>query len=323
MTHLLVAGKLHPTGEKMIEALRSNGTRVTYVQEVSEESYAPFIGDADALVIRTQPLSAKTIEKAKRLKVVSRHGVGYDSVDIAALNKSQIGLTIVGDVNSRSVAEHAMTQMLSASKCTIRADKSVRNIGDWGWRNQLQQSEVFGKNLLIVGYGRIGRHLASMADGFGMSVCAYDPFLASNGWPEGKVLPMNNLKDALGWADFISLHLPKQEKPFLGAEEFSLLKPGVILSNTARGGVICEKSLDNALQLGIVRAAGLDVLEVEPPTEPSSLFRYDNVILSPHIAGLTNECGERMAIASIENAMSFLDKSIEPDLVVNRMVIDK
>lgn len=323
MTHLLVAGKLHPTGEKLIETLRSNGTKVTYVQEVSEESYAPFIEDADAIVIRTQPLSASTIQKAKKLKVVSRHGVGYDSVDLTALNDQKIGLVIVGDVNSRSVAEHAMTQLLAAAKFIVRADESVRHIGDWGWRNQLNQSEVFGKNLLIVGYGRIGRHLAQMAEGFGMNICAYDPYLESIGWPDGNVKPMNDLQAALGWADFISLHIPKQDEPFLGEQEFKWLKPGVVISNTARGGVVCEEQLCQALLSGLVKAAGVDVLEIEPPISESPLFEFKNVIFSPHIAGLTNECGERMALASIENALAFLNGTIASNLVVNRSVLEK
>ncbi|MGB0664534.1 MAG: hydroxyacid dehydrogenase [Pontibacterium sp.] len=321
MTHLLVAGKLHPAGEEMLEQLKVDGVKVTYVEEVSEESYAPYIEDADALVIRTQPLSADTISKAKNLKVVSRHGVGYDSVDLAALNERKIALTIVGDVNSRSVAEHAMTQLLSAAKFAVRADSSVRNIGDWGWRNQLNQAEVFGKNLLIVGYGRIGRHLAKMALGFGMTVSAYDPYLEKLGWPEGDVKPVSDLKEALGWADFISLHVPKGDKPFLGAPEFEWLKPGVVISNTARGGVVCESSLAEALKSGLVRAAGVDVLEAEPPLEASPLFAFENVVFSPHIAGLTNECSERMALASIDNALKFLDQSIAPELVVNTQAL--
>lgn len=312
--HLLVAGKLHPSGEALLRELPARGVTVDYVEEVSEPSYAPLIGRADALVIRTQPLSAATIAQAERLKVVSRHGVGYDSVDLAALNDRGIALTIVGDVNSVSVAEHAMMQLLASAKRVLAADISVRG-GNWGWRNRLEQQEISGKNLLILGYGRIGRHLARMAAGFGMVVKAYDPFLERAGWPEGPVRPVS-LDEGLGWADCISVHIPKGDRPAIGAAEIARMKPGVILANTARGGVVCEQALADALASGQVGAAGVDVFDTEPP-ETSPLFQQKNALLSPHIAGLTAECGERMALASIHNALDYLAGSIDRHLIVN------
>lgn len=312
--HLLVAGKLHPSGEALLRDLPARGVTVDYVEEVSEPSYAPLIARADALVIRTQPLSAATIALAERLKVVSRHGVGYDSVDLPALNARGIALTIVGDVNSVSVAEHAMMQLLASAKRVLAADISVRG-GDWGWRNRLEQREISGKNLLILGYGRIGRHLARMASGFGMAVKAYDPFLERAGWPEGPVKPVS-LDEGLAWADCISVHIPKGDKPAIGAAEIARMKPGVILSNTARGGVVCEEALADALASGQVGAAGVDVFDTEPP-ESSPLFAQQNVLLSPHIAGLTAECGERMALASIHNALDYLTGTIDRHLIVN------
>ncbi|RWR07545.1 hydroxyacid dehydrogenase [Paenirhodobacter populi] len=315
MPHLLVAGKLHPSGEALLRDLPARGITVDYVEEVSEPSYAPLIDKADALVIRTQPLSATTIARADRLKVVSRHGVGYDSVDLKALNERGIALTIVGDVNSVSVAEHAIMQLLAAAKRVLRADHSVRG-GEWRWRDGLEQQEISGKNLLILGYGRIGRHLARMAAGFGMQIRAYDPYLERAGWPEGPVLPVS-LDEGLAWADCISVHIPKGDKPAIGAAEIAKMKRGVILSNTARGGVVCETALAEALASGQVGAAGVDVFDEEPPVHGSPLFAHSSVLLSPHIAGLTAECGERMAIASIENALNYLAGSIDRHLVVN------
>ena len=141
-----------------------------YVEEVSEQSYHPLIGKADALILRTQPLSASTVASADRLKIVSRHGVGYDAVHLASLNERGIALTVVGDVNSVSVAEHAMMLILSAAKRAIRGDHAVRSPSEWGWRNRLEAEEISGKRLLIIGFGRIGRHLARMAGGFGMEI---------------------------------------------------------------------------------------------------------------------------------------------------------
>src|SRR6516165_8274771 len=175
MPHPLIAGKMHPAGLALLKDV--DGVTYDYVEEVSEPSYAPLIRKADGLVIRTQPLSAATIAKARQLKIVSRHGVGYDAVDAAALNNRRIALCIVGDVNSLSVAEHVMLLVLACAKSLIRADRSVR-AGQWEWRNRLEATDISGKRLLIIGYGRIGRHLARLAARFGKEIRAFDPFLA-------------------------------------------------------------------------------------------------------------------------------------------------
>jgi D-3-phosphoglycerate dehydrogenase / 2-oxoglutarate reductase len=321
MPHLLIAGRLHHAGVALLERLRGEGYSYDYVEEVSEASYAPLIDRADALVIRTQPLSAITVARADRLKVVSRHGVGYDSVDVAALDARGIALIVLGDVNSVSVAEHAMMQLLAAAKRARKADSAVRSEGQWNWRNQLEQQEISGKRLLILGYGRSGRHLARMASGFAMEIVAFDPHLEKAGWPADGVQPVSHLSAALGWADYISVHVPKSDKPVIGAAEIAFMKRGVILVNTARGGVVCESALVEALESGQIGAAGLDVFEEEPPEKTSPLLAYDNVILSPHIAGLTAECSERMAIGAIGNAIDYLHGRIDPALVVNTSAI--
>lgn len=314
MPHVLVAGKLHPSGIELLDA--SPGVTYEYVEDVSEASYAPLIGKADGLVIRTQPLSAPTVARAERLKIVSRHGVGYDAVDLPSLNRRGIALAIVGDVNSVSVAEHAMMLLLAATKRLIRADRSVRD-NEWGWRNRLEASDLAGKRLLILGFGRIGRHLARMAATFGMDVRAYDPFLESQGWPEGPVAPVRDLKAGLAWADAVSVNVPKTDRPAIGAEELSAMKPTAVLINTARGGVVDEAALIAALRAGRIAAAGIDVFDDEPPAADHPLFAFDQVILTPHIAGLTAECGERMAISSVQNVLDFFAGRIDAALVVN------
>jgi D-3-phosphoglycerate dehydrogenase len=315
MPHLLIAGKLHPAGLERLKGAAD--VSYDYVEEVSEPSYAPLIGKADALVIRTQPLSARTIAEGSRLKLVSRHGVGYDSVDLAALNQSRIPLCVTGDTNSLSVAEHAMMLILACAKQAIRADRSVRE-GAWGWRNRLEAGEVSSRRLLIVGFGRSGRHLARMADGFEMKVRAFDPFLAGKGWPEGQVESVASLADGLAWADIISIHVPKAGRPLLGAEEFALLKPGAIIVNTARGGIVDEAALAAALTEGRVAAAGLDVFDDEPPAKDHPLLAFDQVLLTPHIAGLTQQAAERMAVSSVQNVLDFFAGRLDPDLIVNR-----
>ncbi len=314
MPHVLVAGKLHPSGIALLDA--TPGVTYDYVEEVSEPSYAPYIGKADALVIRTQPLSASTIAKAERLKIVSRHGVGYDAVHVPSLNARGITLAVIGDVNSVSVAEHAMMLLLAAAKRAVRADRAVRD-GGWVWRNRLEPVELSAKNLLIIGYGRIGRHLAHMASGFGMTIRAHDPFLEKLGWPAEAVAPAGDLKAALAWADAVSIHVPKSDQPIIGAEELAMMKSSAIIVNTARGGAVDEVTLAVALREGRIAAAGLDVFVDEPPKPGDPLLALDQVVLSPHNAALTAECGERMAVSSVRNVLDFFDKRIDPTLIVN------
>lgn len=316
MPHVLVAGRLHPAGLRLLA--EAPGVTFDHVEEISEPSYAPLIDRADALVLRTQPLSAATLARAGRLRVVSRHGVGYDAVDLAALNARRIPLAVVGDVNSASVAEHAMMLLLACARRLRRADRAVREPGRWDWRNGLEPVELEGKRLLVLGYGRIGRRVAALGAAFGMEVRAHDPYLLARGWPEGPAAPAGELLPALGWADAVTLHAPKAGAPLIGARELAALRPGALLVNTARGGMVEEGALAAALAAGRVGAAGLDVLTREPPPADHPLLAFDQVILTPHNAALTAECAERMAVASVRNALDGLEGRLDSDLIVNR-----
>lgn len=318
MRQVLVAGKIHPAGRAVLDS--APGLTIRYIDEISEESYAPYIDEADALLIRTQPMSAATVAKASKLKIVSRHGVGYDAIDVAALNQRRIALTVCGDVNAGSVAEHTCMMVLAASKQVLRADASVRS-GPWSWRDKLQSKELQGRNLLVLGYGRIGRQTASMMAGFGMSIRAYDPFLACKGWPEGPATPIADLHDGLAWADVITVSAPKTDTPLLGPQEFAAMRQGVVVVNTARGGIVNEAALVAALQSGKVAAAGIDVFEDEPPAPDNPLTQFDQVLLSPHIAGVTEGASERMATGAAQNIIDFFKGEIDPALVVNRSEI--
>lgn len=312
MPHVLVAGKLHPSGLALLDA--AAGVTWDYVEDISEESYAPLIGKADGLVIRTQPMTAATVARADRLKIVSRHGVGYDAVDVAALTARGIALAVVGDVNSVSVAEHAMMLLLAAAKRVTEADNAIRH-GSWGWRNGLKSVELGGKRLLILGFGRSGRHLARMAQGFRMEVCVHDPFLSAD--PEPPVTRVADLTDGLRTADFVSIHIPRTDRPLIGAAELAAMKRGAIIVNTSRGGIVDEAALATALSSGHLGGAGFDVFDTEPPGPDSPLVRAERMVITPHIAGLTAECGERMAVQSVQNVLDFLAGRIDPALVVN------
>ena len=315
MPHILIAGKLHPAGLALLEAAK--GVTFIHVEDISEASYQPYLAEADAMVIRTQPMGAGSVAKAAKLQIVSRHGVGYDAVNLAELNARKIPLCIVGDVNSVSVAEHAMMMILACAKQLIRSDASVRH-GTWGWRNKLEQGEVSGKRLLIIGYGRIGRHLAHMAAAFGMKIAAYDPYLATHGWPAGNVACAADLAAGLAEADFVSVHIPKADGPLIGAAEIAAMKRGAIIINTARGGIVDEAALAQALRSGHIAGAGIDVFDAEPPAAGHPLLAFDQVLLTPHTAGLTREAAERMAVASVQNVLNHFAGKLDPSLIVNK-----
>ena len=314
MPHVLVAGPLHPSGRAVLDC--APGITVRYLDETSEASLAAHVAEADAVLLRTQPMSAATVAQAPRLRIVSRHGVGYDAVDVEALTARGIALAVCGDVNSTSVAEHACMLILAAAKRALRADRAVRS-GPWEWRNRLQSQDLRGRNLLQVGYGRIGRRIAGMMAGFGLSIRAHDPFLPEDRWPDGPAAPVPDLAEGLAWADIVSVSVPGGARPLIGRAELAAARDGVVIVNTARGGVVDEAALVEALASGKVGAAGLDVFETEPRPADHPLLGCDQGILSPHIAGLTEGAAERMAVGSARNILDFFDGRIDPALVVN------
>lgn len=314
MPHVLVAGKIHDAGLNLLRSVPD--VTVDVVEEVSTASYAPKIPEADALLIRTQPLPGAVVATAPRLRIVSRHGVGYDAVDLPALQARGITLSIVGDVNSRAVAEHTFTLMLALAKRVTAYDPAVRN-GNWGLRNSFSATELYGKRLFLVGFGRIGRLVAGMAHAFGMSVAAYDPYLESDAIRQGGADPVEDLADGLREADVVSLHVPKAgSRALIGAAELALLRPGALLVNTARGDLVDEVALADALDAGRIAGAGLDVFGSEPPTAGDRLLGCARALLSPHSAALTQECAARMSEAAARNILDFFEGRLDPRLTV-------
>jgi D-3-phosphoglycerate dehydrogenase len=315
MPHVLVAGRIHDAGLALLR--EAPGVTFDLVEEVSTESYAPIVERADAVLIRTQPMPASVISAAPRLKIVSRHGVGYDAVDVAALNERGIPLAIVGDVNSRSVAEHTMMLILSLAKRTITYDTKTR-LSEWNYRNTFDASELAGKTLLLLGFGRIGRSVAKLAGAFGMQIIVHDPFVDESTITGAGAVPAPQMDAALAQADVVSVHIPLSEgRAFLGAQELAKLKPTAVVVNTARGGLIDEEALATAIEAGRLAGAGLDVFSVEPPPHDHRLFDNDRVILSPHSAGLTQESAIRMSLSAVQNILDFFAGSLDPSLVVN------
>ncbi|MGA7509986.1 MAG: hydroxyacid dehydrogenase [Erwinia billingiae] len=316
MPHVLVAGKIHPAGLQVLN--NAAGFTVKVVQEVSVASYAPFLPEAEALLIRTQPLTLAEIMTAKKLQVVSRHGVGYDSVDVNALTERNIPLTIVGDVNSLSVAEHTLSLLLAVAKRVCYFDSSIRE-GEWNCRNSFSAVEIANRTLFILGFGRIGREVGRLAACFRMKVMAYDPFVTDDVFAQQGVERVHNIHDGLLRADAVTVHLPLSgDKPIIGREELAIMKKGALLINTARGGIIDEDALAEALKNEHLGGAGLDVLKDEPANLSSALLgQCARLILSPHSAGLTQEAAMRMSVSAATNIVNFYNGQLDNKLVVN------
>ncbi|MHC8507881.1 MAG: hydroxyacid dehydrogenase [Rhodospirillales bacterium] len=311
MPHIVVAGIMHPSGLALLEG--APGFTHDYITSADKTAYLEHLPKADGVVLRTQPLTAEHIASAPNLKIVSRHGVGYDSVDAAALSARNIPLAIVGDVNSRTVAEHAVMMLLAASRILRKTGNALR-AGDWDHRNAFESRELYGKTLLIIGFGRIGRRLAALAGAFGMRVLAHDPHISD--FEGAEAAP--DLSAALAECDMVSIHAPKTGGPLIGAAQIALMKPHAVIVNTSRGGAVDETALAEALQSGRIGAAGIDVFETEPPAADHPLLGLENAIVTPHSAGLTQECAERMAVVSIQNALNHFGGNLDPSLVVNQ-----
>jgi D-3-phosphoglycerate dehydrogenase len=318
---ILILGKIHEAG---LDILRARpGVSFEIMAQPAEPDILALAPTADAIIVRTTKLTAAAIDSAPKLKIVSRHGVGYDNVDMAALDRRRIPLTLVGNVNALSVAEHTLFMMLSLAKRGIAYDRSTRN-GDWKLRDTFGATELAGKTLLLLGFGRIGREVARRAQVFGMTVLSYDPYVRDAALFAARVQPIAKLAEAIPQADFISVHLPMtaETKGIIGAQQFAAMKKTAIVISTARGGLVDEAALAEALKSGEIRAAGLDVFVDEPPAPNDPLLKLDNLLLSPHIAGLTEECAMRMAEVSARNALAGLDGKVDPELVVNKHVLN-
>ena len=301
---IAVMGEIHQDGW---EIFKGNNLESFEILNFEENSLKKELSEVDAILLRTARLSNDVLSYCKKLKIVSRHGVGYDNVNLEYLNQNDIALGITSTSNAVSVAEHVLTSFLYLSKNIHLSDKLTRE-GRFNDKSSLPNFfELYQKNIVIFGFGRIGKAVAKRCLGFEANVYVYDPFISKN------VIEDNNCKvvdkiTGLKIADYITIHLPlnSDTKNFIDEQELSIMKKTSIVVNTARGGIINEAPLVNALQNKKILGAGLDVFEKEPPDADHPLFNLNNVILSPHNAALTIECRKRMAVESAENITFFL-----------------
>jgi D-3-phosphoglycerate dehydrogenase len=263
------------------------------------------------------------LEAARDMKVVTRIGVGFDAVDVPALSRRKVPLMVVGIANSPSVAEQALFMMLMLAKRANELHALVRD-GQWSTRLGKLPFDLFGKTVLIVGFGRIGTRTAKRCHAMEMNVVVYDPYKPAAEIKSAGYEAVNDLDATLARADFVSVHCPKTPETIgmFNAARLKRMKPSAYLINTARGGIIEEAALYDALTSGRLAGAGLDVFAQEPPAVPNPLFDLPNVIIAPHVAGVTVEAVDRMSEQTARNILSALDGAPIRDNVINQDVLD-
>ena len=262
------------------------------------------------------------LEASKDMKVVTRIGVGFDAVDVPALSRRKIPLMVAGSANSPSVAEQAMFMMLMLAKRAVEMHSIVKD-GNWSHRLGKLPYDLFGKTVLIIGFGRIGTRTAKRCLAMEMNVLIFDPYKPAAEIKAAGCEPVADLDAALPRADFVSIHCPKTPETvgLFNAARFERMKKTAYLINTARGGIVDEKALHEALVAGKLAGAGLDVFEVEPPPVGQPLHGLPNVIMAPHVAGVTVEAVVRMSEQTARNILSALDGEPIRQNVINQDVL--
>lgn len=291
--------------EEGLALLRANG-EVTANPKISLEELMITIPDYDVLIVRSRTkVTEALIEAGKRLKVIGRAGVGVDNINVeAAISR---GIIVLNSplAATTAVAEHTLALMLAVARKIPAADTSLK-LGKWH-KSQFMGIELAGKTLGLLGLGRIGESVAQLAAAFGMTVLAYDPYLTEDQIIQRNALP-STLESVLRQSDFISLHMPltPETSGMLGTNQFSLMKRGVRLVCTARGGVIVETALWEALDNGTVAGAALDVFAIEPPP-PNGIASHPLVIATPHISAQTVEAQLRAGVGIAEEVLTVLE----------------
>jgi D-3-phosphoglycerate dehydrogenase len=288
MIKILIADNLDKEAIEQLKAVP--GFEVTVKTGLTEADLIQLIPDFEVVVVRSATkITGPVIEAGKKLKLVIRAGIGLDNIDVAAAKEKGIEVANTPAATSISVAEHTLGLMLGAVRHHGPANLSMKQ-HKWE-KKTLTGTELYGKTLGIIGFGRIGTEVAKRALAFGMKILAYDIIQTKTELPVKQV----NLEELLKEADIITLHLPKTSQPVLGETEFGLMKEGVVIANVARGGVVDEKALLNALNTGKVKAAALDVFSKEPP-EDWTLIDHPKVTATPHLGAAAEEGQKRAGL---------------------------
>ena len=318
MHKIAIVDKIHSDGIKLLE--KDQKFQYEVIEDLSKKNLISKLPAFDGITLRRGKIDAEILEKCKNLKVISRHGVGYDNVDIKFLKKNNITLLVTATTASVSPAEHIMFMILNISKGKNFYDQAVRN-GKFESIMHVKNNnnfELSNKKILIVGFGRIGRKLIKRCLGFEMKVYAYDPFVDKRIIESFGGIKVDDLNKSLKEIDILSLSVPLTEKThnMINLEKMKIMKKSAVIINTSRGGVVNERDLNEALNNKIIYGAGLDVFEKEPPTNANPLLTNENVLLSPHAATFTEECLSKMSIETVQNIINFFENKLDKSMIV-------
>ena len=316
MKKILIIGSIHNHG---IDLLKENKN---FEFEVVDNTDAEFLKNKiigfDAVSVRTSKISKEIINSAKNLKIISRHGVGYDNIDLSAIKDNNITLAITATANAQAVAEHVLFMLFNIAKRNNMYNDCVKS-GKFEDRTKLPKTiELWNKNILIAGFGRIGKCLLKKCKGLEMNIFVYDPFISNEEIEKLGGAKVEDLETSLSKMDAISIHMPLNDKTnhLIDYDMIKKMKKNCILINAARGGIINEEDLNKALNENLIFGAGLDVFEKEPPSLDNPLLKNDKAFLSPHSAVFTEECLSRMGIETMQNIIDFFEDNLDSSKIV-------
>ena len=307
-----------PIADAGKQYLLDKGYEVKTGRGITKEILIEEVKDYHAILARTAIFPAEVLEAGAELKVIARHGVGVDNIDIEAATRLGIQVTNAPESNGNSVAEHTLGLIIAVARNFLPHDQELRG-GNFGIRNTQVGCDLDGKVLGIIGTGRIGRMVAKKAvNGLGMKAIGFDPY-ADTSTITG-IEMHDTIEKVLKMSDFVSLHLPATEETIglIGAKELGLMRPTAYLINCARGGIINENDLAVVLAEKKIAGAALDVLAAEPPDYSNPLFKANNIIVTPHSAALTWECMDRMALHAAQRIYEVLSGKT-PTWPVNKL----
>jgi D-3-phosphoglycerate dehydrogenase / 2-oxoglutarate reductase len=325
---ILVTEPIHADGLALLRARAD--VEVLEGWRLDAAAFAAAEAKAHGLLIRFHRCDAAFFARAKHLRIIARHGVGVDTVDLAAARDAGVTVAIAANANRDSVTEHTLWFLLSLAKPFDRwragmaalrtmdpAEHARLTPARFAFRDEGLGGELGGRTLLVIGLGRIGRRVAQIASVLGMRILVSDPYVDRKAGESTGYRFVDTLAAGLRQADYVTVHCPRNDETLglIGAAELATLRPGSALVNCARGGIVDEAALAAALRSGHLSGAGVDVFDVEPPPLDNPLLGLPNAFLTPHAAAATHEAALRMATGAAENLLAFLDGCLDPSMV--------
>ena len=277
---------------------------------------------AEGIVSRMGRLDAAVMDAAPHLKVISKHGVGVDNIDIQAAADRGIPVLVATGANAVSVAEHAIALLLATVKRILPMDAGLRD-GRWE-KPGFSGREIAGSTMGLMGMGAIAQATGRIARGLGLTLAGFDPFAPDSAFAELGVARCNTLEDLLARSDILSLHCPLTEETrgIIDADAIARMPEGAYVINTARGGLIDEAALVTAIRSGHLAGAGLDTFAVEPPAADHPYFAVPEIVLTPHIGGVTRQAGARVGVEAVRGIFQILDgQPVAPERIINRKLL--